>query len=89
MGNIKYSKIASSNGVIKFNKNLEYIREFNNFEYIKFYNGTGDFKIYINNSTDYILYKVGTDLVLEDFAINSIKIVAEQEDRTIMYYACK
>lgn len=96
MGTVKYSKIKSSNGVIKFNaSDATKIQEFdcNNYEYLRVYMLTGEFKIYINNSTDYIL--VGGDngleeLVLKDFAINHVKFEFNGDiSGQLQYYLCK
>lgn len=93
MGNVKYSKIATSNGAIVFKQenNFKYEKEFDSYEYIKIYNIIGRFKIYINNSTDYIYLCTGEELILQDFSINSIKIENERKsyNESIMYYVCK
>jgi hypothetical protein len=96
MGTVKYSKIKSSNGVIKFNSlDSTKIQEFDcdNYEYIRVYMTTGEFKIYVNNSIDYIL--VGgnnglNELVLKDFAINHVKFeFAGDMSGQLQYYLCK
>lgn len=96
MGNVKYSEIKSSNGVIKFNStDATKIQEFdcNNYEYLRVYMTIGGFKVYINNSNNFIL--VGGDngleeLVLKDFAINHVKFefISDMSGQ-LQYYLCK
>lgn len=74
MGNVKYSKISTSNGVIELNKNI-YENKFDNYEYIKIYDVMGKVKVYINNindKNDFILLE-NNDFELEDIQINSLK----------------
>lgn len=76
MGNVKYSKISTSNGVIELNKNI-YENKFDNYEYIKIYDVMGKVKVYINNindKNDFILLE-NNDFELEDIQINSLKVV--------------
>lgn len=91
MGNVKYSKIATSNGWIKLQEKEIYEKEFDSYEYLKIYNVTNRLKIYINNSTDYIYLCSGEELILEDFSINSLKIETDTEVgvSSLMYYVCK
>lgn len=90
MGNVKYSKIATSNGWIKLQEKEIYEKEFDSYEYLKIYNTTNRLKIYINNSKDYIYLCSGEELVLQDFSINSIKIEFDEIGAgSLMYYVCK
>lgn len=90
MGNVKYSKIATSNGWIKLQKKETYEKEFDSYEYLKIYNTTNRFKVYINNSKDYIYLLSGEELILQDFSINSIKIEFDEVGiGSLMYYVCK
>ena len=95
MGNVKYSKIKTSNGDINFNKTDLKIHQFecSNFEYIKIYNLVGDFKVYINNSDDFIFVNGLKELELKDFAINNVKIEFASPDGmesgSLQYYLCK
>ena len=91
MGTVKYSQIATSNGIIIFDSdNLTHERNFDNYKYIKFFDVNGIFKVYINDSTDYIYLTSSTDLELPDFQINKIKVVAEDVSLPrLQYYLCK
>lgn len=92
MGNVKYSKIQTSNGIITFAEDKKtYEKEFDSYEYLRVYSTTNRFKIYINNSKDYIYLRSGEELILEDFSINSLKIETDTEVgvSSLMYYVCK
>lgn len=90
MGNVKYSKIATSNGWIKLQEKETYEKEFDSYEYLKIYNVTNRIKVYINNSMDYIYLCSGEELILQDFSINSIKIEFDEVGiGSLMYYVCK
>ncbi|EJO5346483.1 hypothetical protein NRP93_000533 [Clostridium botulinum] len=90
MGNVKYSKIETSNGFIKLQEKETYEKEFDSYEYLKIYNVTNRIKVYINNSIDYIYLLSGEELILQDFSINSIKIEFDEVGiGSLMYYVCK
>ncbi|EPY6472025.1 hypothetical protein ACWO4B_002696 [Clostridium sporogenes] len=92
MGNVKYSKIQTSNGVILFTEDKKvHYKEFHSYEYLRVYSITNRFKIFINNSKDYIYLRSGEELILEDFSINSLKIETDTEVgvSSLMYYVCK
>lgn len=87
MGNVKYSKISTSNGVIELNKNI-YENKFDNYEYIKIYDVMGKVKVYINNindKNDFILLE-NNDFELEDIQINSLKVVPASDFKVQFKY---
>lgn len=106
MGSVKYSKIKTSNGPIGFTRENNMVElYFNNYKYLKVYNislfpggNFSYFKIYINNSDDYIILTNDSCFVIEDFAINNVKIEYIFDDdkyddlnwsAQLQYYLCK